>query len=264
MSYQTISYQKSGGVGIITLNRPEANNAFNIELATAMADVCSEINQDQEIRVVTVTGAGETFSIGTDWSNPPAMPGKNRETPPRWESGAKSWSVATAVSRLDCPVIAAINGDALGQGLELALACDLRIAAETANLGLTHIASGFIPWDGGTQRLPRLVGRAKAMEMLLLGETVSAREAYRLGLVNKVVQLKELLPVVNDMAQRMASSAPLALRYVKEAVYKGLDLTLEEGLRLETDLYAILQTTEDRAEGITSFLKKRQPKFKGK
>jgi enoyl-CoA hydratase/carnithine racemase len=102
------------------------------------------------------------------------------------------------------------------------------------------------------------------MEMLLLGETVSAREAYRLGLVNKVVQLKELLPVVNDMAQRMASSAPLALRYVREAVYKGLDLTLEQGLRLETDLYAILQTTEDRAEGITSFLKKRQPKFKGK
>jgi len=264
MSYQTISYQKSGGVGIITLNRPEVNNAFNIELATAMADVCSEINQDREIRVVTVTGAGETFSVGTDWSNPSAMPGKNRETSPPWESGAKSWSVATAVSRLNCPVIAAINRDALGQGLELALACDLRIAAETAHLGLTDIASGLIPWDGGTQRLPRLVDRAKAMEMLLLGETVSAREAYRLGLVNKVVQLKELLPVVNDMAQRMVSSAPLALKYVKEAVHKGLDLTLEQGLRLETDLYAILQTTEDRAEGITSFLKKRQPKFKGK
>ena len=264
MPYRTISYQKSGGVGIITLNRPEANNAINIELATALADICSKINQDQEIRVVTITGAGETFSVGADWGNSPATPGKNCETPPPWEKEAELWSVATAVSRLDCPVIAAINGDALGQGLELALACDLRIAAETARLGLPDIASGLIPGDGGTQRLPRLVGRAKALEMILLGELISAREAYRIGLVSMVVQSKELLPVVNDMAQRMASSAPLALRYVKEAVYKGLDLTLEQGLHLETDLYTILQTTGDRAEGITSFLEKRQPKFKGK
>lgn len=150
MPYRTISYQKSGGVGIITLNRPKANNAINIELATALADICSEINQDQEIRVVTITGAGEMFSVGTDWGNSPVMPGKNRETSPPEEKGAELWSVATAVSRLDCPVIAAINGDALGQGLELALACDLRIAAETARLGLPDIASGLIPGDGGT------------------------------------------------------------------------------------------------------------------
>ena len=250
MSYRTLTYQRSGGVGVITLNRPEANNAINIELATAMADICSEINQDQEIRVVTVTGAGETFSVGTDWSN--------------LSEGMELQSVATAVSGLNCPVIAAINGDALGQGLELALACDLRIAAETARLGLPHIASGLTPWDGGTQRLPRLVGRAKAMEMLLLGEAVTAKEAYRLGLVNRVVQLEELSAVVADTAQRMASSAPLALRYVKEAVDKGLDLTLEQGLRLEVDLCMLLQTTEDRTEGISSFREKRYPKFKGK
>ena len=250
MSYQTLTYQRAGQVGIITLNRPEVNNAINLEMAQAMADLCSEINHDQEVRVVTITGAGEAFSVGTDWSRP--------------SEGIELQSVATAVSKLNCPVIAAINGDALGQGLELALAGDLRIAAETARLGLPYITSSLIPFDGGTQRLPRLVGRAKAMEMVLLGEPLSARESYRIGLVNKVVQSEELLPVVNDMAQRMAASAPLALRYAKEAIYKGLALTMEQGLRLETDLYTLLQTTEDRAEGITSFLEKRHPKFKGK
>ena len=250
MSQMTLTYHKRGQTGIITLNRPEVNNAINTELALAMADVCSKINRDQDIRVVTITGAGEAFSVGTDRSSPPEK--------------IELLSVATEVSKLNCPVIAAINGDALGQGLELALACDLRIAAETANLGLPDIASGIIPSDGGTQRLPRLVGRARAMEMILLGELLDAREAYRIGLVNKVVQPEELLPVVNDMAQRMAANAPVALRYAKEAINKGLELTMEQGLRLETDLYTLLHTTEDRTEGITSFLKKRRPKFKGK
>jgi len=172
--------------------------------------------------------------------------------------------VAGAVAKLECPVIAAINGDALGQGFELALACDLRIAVETARLGLPQIVSGLIPWDGGTQRLPRLVGRAKAMEMVLLGESISAREAYRVGLVNKVVALEELSTVVANMVRVMASSAPLALKYAKEAIGKGLELTLEQGLRLEADLYLLLQTTADRTEGITAFRQKRQPEFKGK
>jgi len=250
MSHQTLLYQKKGQVATVTLNRPDENNAINTGLAMALADVCAEINQDQEIRAVTITGAGKVFSVGTDWSNHPA--------------DIDLWSVATTISQLNCPVIAAINGDALGQGLELALACDLRIAAETASLGLPGITAGIIPFDGGTQRLPRLVGRARALEMVLLGEPVSAGEAHRIGLVHKVVAIKELLPAVNEIAQKIAVGAPLAMRYAREAVDKGLELTMDNGLRLETDLYALLQTTVDRTEGITAHLNKRPPQFKGK
>ena len=204
--------------------------------------------------MVTISGAGGAFCTGTDWGGSPPL-----ETAQR-----KLLSVAGAVAGLECPVIAAINGDALGQGLELALACDLRIAAETARLGLPQIISGLIPWDGGTQRLPLLVGRAKAMEMIYTGESISAGEAYRFGLINKVVLVGELPLVVADMARVMASSAPLALKYAKEAIDKGLELTLEQGLRLEADLYLLLQTTADRTEGIKAFRQKRQPRFKGK
>ena len=254
MHYETIIYQKRGQIVDITLNRPKINNAINIRLAEELLDICSEVNQDEDVRVVTITGAGKAFCVGTDWSGPPPL-----ET-----VQTKLWSVATAVAKLDCPVIAAINGDAMEQGLELALACDLRIAAGTARLGLPQIVSGLIPWDGGTQHLPRLVGRAKAMEMILLGESISAEEAYRVGLVNKVVTLEELSLVVADMAQGIASRAPVAVRYAKEAVEKGLALTLEQGLRLEADLYLLLHATKDRTEGITAFREKRQPKFKGK
>jgi len=246
MHYDTIVYQKRAHIANITLNRAEVNNVINLQLAQELADICSEVSQDEEVRVVTITGAGEAFCMGTDWS------------------GSLPSSVAGAIAKLDCPVIAAINGDALGQGLELALACDLRIAAETARLGLPQIISGLIPWDGGTQRLPRLVGRAKAVEMILLGEPISAREAYRIGLVNKVVTLEELSLIVTDMARGIASSAPLALKHAKEVIDRGLDLTLEQGLNLEADLYSLLQTTEDRIEGITAFRERRQPKFKGK
>lgn len=257
MSYRTIIYQAAAGVASITLNRPGAKNAINTRMAQEIADACSQISQNQEIRVVTITGAGEAFSVGTDRNDAPDF-GSTGETPRHW------LEVAAAVSRLECPVIAAINGDALGQGLELALAADIRIAAETARLGLPHITHGLIPGDGGTQRLPRLVGRAKALEMILTGEPVSAREACRLGLVNKVVPPAELSLVISDMAQRIAASAPLAVKYAKEAVRQGLELTLEQGLHLEADLYLLLQTTKDRSEGITAFLKKRQPKFTGK
>jgi len=250
MPYQMLTYQTAEHVATITLNRPAVDNAINSQLAGEMTDVCSEINQDQEIRVVIITGAGKAFSVGTDGSS--------------LSAGAGLWSVASAVSELSCPVIAAINGDALGQGLELALACDIRIAVETACLGLPQTTANLVPGDGGTQRLPRLVDRTRAVEMILLGEPVSAREAQRMGLVSLVVPLRELSKVVADMARRMAAGAPLALRYAKEAINKGLDLTLEQGLRLETDLYLLLQTTEDRTEGITSFLEKRRPEFRGR
>jgi len=254
MRYETLLYQKKDQIGSITLNRPQANNAINERLAEELVDLCSEIRQDDGVRVVTITGAGKTFCAGTDWSGHVPL-----ET-----ASSKLWSVAAAIAKLDVPVIAAINGDALGQGLELALACDLRIASQTTHLGFPQVVSGLIPCDGGTQRLPRLIGRARATEMILLGEPISAEEACRIGLVTRVVAPDKLSVVVTDMAQEIASRAPVALRYAKEAINKGLDLTLGQGLRLEADLYLLLHTTKDRTEGIQAYLKKRQPKFKGK
>jgi len=147
--------------------------------------------------------------------------------------------------------------------LELALACDMRIASEGSCFGLTHIRTGLVPWDGGTQRLSRLVGRAKAIEMILTGEVIDSHEALRIGLVNRVVSSDQLMTTAMEVAQEIASKGAIALRYTKEAVYKGMDLTLEQGLRLEADLYLLLHTTRDRTEGIQAFRNKRTPQFKG-
>ena len=257
MLYKSLVFKKIGAVGIITLNRPEANNAINVRLAEELADICANINHDEETKAVIITGAGEkAFSVGTDLDELSSVVEGKLEL--------KFLSVAMPVASLKSPIIAAINGDALGQGLELALACDLRIAVETAHFALPHITSGLIPWDGATQRLPRLIGKAKAMEMVLTGQSIDSTEAYHIGLVSKILPVKELLPTVIDMAQTMASKASLALKYAKEAIHKGIELTLEQGLCLEADLYFLLQTTEDRTEGIRAFLEKRPPQFKGK
>jgi enoyl-CoA hydratase/carnithine racemase len=164
---------------------------------------------------------------------------------------------------MDQPVIAAIHGDAVGRGLEMALACDIRFAAETSRFGLPHIKSGLIPRDGGTQRLVRLVGAGKAMEMILTGDPITAREAERIGLVNRVLPSEGIMDAVEAIAREMASGGPIALRYAKEAIGKGMDLTLDQGLRLEADLYFLLHTTADRNEGIRAFQEKRTPDFKG-
>jgi enoyl-CoA hydratase len=257
MSYETLIYEKAGGVSMITINRPMVSNSINERLVDELSDICDNINHDEETRAVIITGSGEkAFCVGMDLSEFSSLAGITQR--------AKLLSVASPVASITSPVIAAINGDALGQGLELALACDLRIAAETAHFALPHIASDIIPWDGATQRLPRLIGKAKAMEMILTGENIDAVDAYRIGLVNKVVPLEELIQAVKNMGQAMAAKASLPLKYAKEAIHKGLDLTLEQGLHLEADIYFLLQTTEDRTEGIRAFLEKRHPQFKGK
>ncbi len=248
MSYKSIIYEKNEFIASITLNLPDSGNAISSQLSREIAELCASINSDEEIMVVTITGAGKHFCLGTD-------PEEQKTEPP---------SAAKTILSIDRPVIAAINGDALGQGLELALACDLRIAADTARFGLPQIASGSIPWDGGTQLLPRIIGRTKAMEIILLGETMDATLACEIGLVNKVVPSRELMSTVMEMATQLSSGAPLSLRYAKEAVCQGLDLTLDQGLHLEADLYHLLQTTEDRIEGIKAFQQRRTAKFKGK
>jgi enoyl-CoA hydratase len=257
MGYQVLNYKKIDNVMMINIFDTGSDQVKIAQLADELTDLCNEIVWDEEIRVVILTGSDEkSFLFNIDLVG--AVPGGNEEQPIRF------YAIAEQISKLDRPVIAAINGDAVGLGLELALACDIRIALEKSHFGLPHIKKGLIPWDGGTQRLSRLVGRGKALEMILTGEVIDAQEALRIGLVNKVISPKEFMTVIMDMAREMAFKGPIALRYAKEAIHKGMDLTLEQGLRLEADLYFLLHTTRDRTEGIQAFREKRPVRFEGK
>ncbi len=260
MGYATIIYAKKDHVAYITLNRPEVGNSINQQLAREMDNVCCRINQDDDIYVVVITGAGDrAFCGGSELERLIQADNTVSYSP----STLAKMNVAAAVASIDRPVIAAINGDALGEGLELALSCDIRLASDKARFGLPQVTSGLIPMNGGTQRLPRLVGKGKALELIMTAETIGAEEALEIGLVSKVVPQEKLVAEAETLALNMASKAPISLRYVKEAVNKGMDLTLEQGLRLEGDLYFLLHTTADRTEGIRAFLEKRPPQFKG-
>ena len=235
------------GLVLLTINGAGKSNVAGAGLSQELCAACEEINFDTTVRLVIITGAkGKAFCTGS--------PG----------SKDSSYSLSIPVASLECPVIAAINGDAIGLGFELALACDIRIASASSHFSLPYIEKGLIPSDGATQRLPRLIGRAKAMELMLTGQTLSAEEARRIGLVSRVTSGTEMMPAVLEMGKEMAGKAALSLKYCKEAVLKGLDMTLDQGLRLEGDLYFLLHTTEDRTEGITAFKEKRKPHFKGR
>ena len=257
MVFRSLNYQKTGHVMVITIIDPAGDQSSMISLSDDLAELCAEIAWDDEIRVILLSGFGQaSLGMGKGSNDAVSTVGKPR--------GNQPLSIAEPIAGLEPPVIAAIDGDAMGQGLELALACDMRITAETAHFGLPQITRGLIPWDGGTQRLSRLVGKAKAMEMILTGETIDAKEAHRIGLVNTVVPPGEALAVGMDMAREMATKGPIALRYAKEAIHKGMDVTLEQGLRLEADLYLLIHTTRDRTEGITAFREKKTPRFEGR
>jgi len=260
VSYQTILLEEQEGVATITLNRPDVLNAQNNPMRLELVDAFSRLRGDGAVRVIVVTGAGErAFSAGADireFLEPPV--------PTRFREERKRLDYRGEMDRCPQPIIAAIRGYALGGGLELALACDIRIAAEDAQLGLTEINLGIIPGGGGTQRLPRLVGRGKALEMILTGARVPAAEALRIGLVERVVPAAALMKATQELARSIAEKAPIALRYAKEAVVSGLGLPLHDGLRLENDLSTLLRTTEDRVEGARAFVEKRKPKWSGR
>ncbi len=250
MNDSTIIYTQKGHIAQITLNRPEVDNIINQQLTQELEDICLGINQDDNIYVVVVTGTGDkAFCVGSE--------------PEQGIQPDTKHNPASAIASIDRPVIAAINGDVLAEGLELALSCDIRLASDKARFGFPQVARGLIPMCGGTQRLPRIIGRGKALELILTGETISADEALEIGLVSRVVHQENLASEVEALANTIAGKAPIALRYIKEAVNKGMDLTLEQGLRLEADLYFLLHTTADRTEGIRAFLEKRPPMFKG-
>jgi len=256
MDEKVVLFEKRESVGIITLNRPEQKNAITAQTAAELKEISNKVGWDSGIRVILLTGKGEYFSIGTETDAYSSFTTR--------EEFINNLSVASVIGSLTRPVIAAINGNAFGQGLELALACDLRISSKDALFAMPQIKDNEIPFDGGTQRLPRLVGRTKALEMIFQGLTLNSQEAQRIDLVNSIVTTDELMPTALKMAEDLASKGPIALRHAKEAILKGMDMTLEQGLRLEADLYFLLHTTKDRTEGVTAFKEKRDPLFEGK
>jgi enoyl-CoA hydratase/carnithine racemase len=247
-------------VATIKLNRPDVHNAMNEALRRDMLRCFETLAVDETVRVIVVTGAGsKAFSAGADIREFTAP-----QVPTLFREQRRRLDFRGAMERCWQPIIAAIGGYCFGGGLELALACDIRIASADSRLGLTEVDLAIIPGGGGTQRLPRVVGRGKALEMILTAARIDAAEALRIGLVERVVPAGEALKAAQELAATLAAKAPVALRYAKESVTKGLEMSLADGVRLENDLATLLRTTEDRVEGAKAFLEKRKPRWQGR
>jgi enoyl-CoA hydratase len=260
MNYENILFEKKGAIAYITVNRREVLNALNMAVMEELRSAFHDLKNDGNIRVTILTGAGEkAFVAGADiaeLSTYDAVRGK--------EFTHRGQSVLNLIENLGKPVIACINGFALGGGCEIAMACTMRLASENAKLGQPEVKLGIVPGYGGTQRLPRLVGKGIAMQLLLTGEMITAQEALRIGLVNEVTAPANLIPRAEAIAHKIIANAPLAVQYAMEAVNKGMEMPLAEGLYLEATLFAVCCATEDKKEGTTAFLEKRQAQFKGK
>ncbi|MFC1893006.1 enoyl-CoA hydratase/isomerase family protein [Chloroflexota bacterium] len=254
-----VDYQKEGRTAIFTINRPEAMNALSMQVARELGAAMTDFREDDKLWVGIVTGAGDrAFCAGADIKD--TLPFMREHSDRPWDfpptpmRGLEIWK----------PLIAAINGVALGGGLEMALACDIRIASEKARFSVPEVTLGLIPGWGGTQRLPRMLPWCQAAELALMGKVIDAEEAYRIGLVNKVVPPEQVMTVAREWAEVICRAAPLAVRAAKEAMVRGSSLTLEEGLRLENALEADVMATEDFIEGTTAFVEKRKPHYKAK
>jgi len=260
MAFENLLYVKRNAIGYVTVNRPEKLNALNRKTMDELEECFQEIESDDEVRAVILTGAGEKAFVGGADINELAV-----QTPVEGkEMSVRGQKILDLIEHLGKPVIAAINGYALGGGCELALACTLRIASENARLGQPEVKLGLIPGYAGTQRLTRLVGKGRALEMVLSGEPVSAAEAYRIGLVNQVVPAQDLIATAEKLAQKILANAPLAVKFALEAVNHGLEMTQAEGQFLEANLFGLCCTTADMQEGTRAFLEKRPARFTGK
>ncbi|HWY70798.1 MAG TPA: enoyl-CoA hydratase-related protein [Terriglobales bacterium] len=260
MTFENILFEKRNSIAYITINRPKVLNALNMATMGELRRVFTDLKQDREVRVVILTGAGEkSFVAGADIGE------LQRNNPVEAkEYTHRGQAVVDLVENLGKPVIACINGFALGGGCEIAMACTMRLASENAKLGQPEVKLGIIPGYGGTQRLPRLVGKGIAMQLLLTGEMISAQEAHRIGLVNEVVPAQELIARAEVIAQAIIKNAPLAIQYCLEAVNHGMEMPQQEGLCLEATLFAVCCATEDKKEGTSAFLEKRAANFSGK
>jgi len=260
MNFANILFEKKSSIAYVTVNRPKVLNALNMTTMEELRGAFHDIKNDPAVRVVIFTGAGEkAFIAGADiaeLAKHDAVAGK--------EYTHKGQSVLNLIENLGKPVIACINGFALGGGCEIAMACTMRLASDNAKLGQPEVKLGLIPGYGGTQRLPRLVGKGIAMQLVLTGEMITAQEAHRIGLVNEVVPAGELIARAEAIAAKIVANAPLAIQYSMEAVNRGLDLPLADGLFLEATLFGVCCSTEDKNEGTKAFLEKRPAQFKGK
>jgi enoyl-CoA hydratase/carnithine racemase len=257
-----LRYAVEGRIATITLNRPDRMNAFTWEMLDAWAEALHQAQQDENVHVIIVTGAGKAFCSGGDIQNM----GQRQERTPlmrKNELAGHVHRVPLALESVDKPVIAAINGAAAGAGLDLALQCDLRFAAASARLGETYVRVGLVPGAGGTWFLPRLVGTAKALEMFWTGDLLSAEEAERIGLVNKVLPDEELMTYVRTIAEKIAHAPPLSVRFIKRAVYQGQRIDLRTSLDLISSHYAVVSSSADHKEAVQAYLEKRKPNFTG-
>lgn len=259
MPDENLTIERDGAVAVLTVTRPAVLNALNNRTIIELEAAVSRLTADDAVRVVILTGAGDkAFIAGADIRELAALNPVTAEA-----LAARGHALCHALERMGKPVIAAVNGYALGGGCELAMACTLRIAADTARLGQPEIGLGLLPGYGGTQRLPRLVGAGRALEMTLTGDPVDAQEAWRIGLVNRVVPRAELMASTMELAQRIAAQAPVAVRCILAAVRDGLGMTLADGCAHEASLFGLAAATSDWGEGTRAFLEKRRPRFTG-
>ncbi|MBS7632280.1 enoyl-CoA hydratase/isomerase family protein [Candidatus Bathyarchaeota archaeon] len=260
MDFKFIIYERSDQIATITLNRPEALNAFSKEVIEEVLQAIEDIKQDENVRAVILTGSGEkAFSAGADIK---AMKGMNALK--ARELSLMGEKLCCSLESLEKPVIAALNGYALGGGLEVAMSCDLRIASETSRMGQTEINIGLIPGWGGTQRLTRLVGPGKAKEMVFTGKLVDAKTAEQLGIVNMVVPADKLRETARQLALELVAKAPVAIKVAKALINKGAEISLDAALALEREGFGVVASTEDLQEGVAAFTEKRKPVFKGR
>ncbi len=259
MEYKHIIFAKKDGIGYVTMNREKALNALNTDVLTELKHVFTSIDQDDAVKIAIITGKGRAFIAGADIGQMAELSGSEGR-----DMTIQGQEVMESIENITKPVIAAINGFALGGGNELSMACDIRIASENAKFGQPEVNLGIIPGYGGTQRLPRLVGKGMAKKLIYSAEMIDAAEAYRIGLVDEVVPAEELMDAAEKLARTIMSKAPISIKMAKVAINNGMNCDLKTGVQFEAEAYTSTFVSEDRIEGMTAFLQKRKAEFKNR